>query len=85
MEVAQKLCNQMIHDQEENNKALESVEKPTIYESLTKADFRKATLLSLAIAFFNQMSGVNIVNGFSSNIFQAIAEKGAESSLSEAQ
>lgn len=50
--------------------------------SLTHADYRVATWVCVFLGFAQQMAGINIINVFTSTIFDKIAEKGAISPLS---
>lgn len=74
---------QMRHHYKEANSSQE--EAPGLLVSVCHKDYRMATLVGCSVAFFNTMSGINIINGFSKQIFQEIAAKGAVSSLSPTQ
>ena len=50
--------------------------KPDVWSTLTSEEFRKATWVCIAIAVYNMMSGVNIINGYSTQIFDKIGEDG---------
>ena len=56
--------------------------KPGMGASVADPEYRRATLVGCSVALFNTMSGINILTGFSKQIFEAIAERGAVSNLS---
>lgn len=59
-----------------------SANAPNLWTSLTSRDYRSASWLCISIAVYNQMSGINIVNGYSKQIFDILKNNGVESSLS---
>lgn len=44
--------------------------------TLTSPDYRSATWICISIAIYNMMSGVNIINSYSTNIFDDIKNNG---------
>ena len=50
--------------------------KPDVKSTLTSEEFRSATWICISIAVYNMMSGVNIINGYSTQIFDKIGEEG---------
>lgn len=46
---------------------------------LSDPKYRKATWLVCAIAFFNQMSGVNLISIYSTTLFQQLSEDASSS------
>ena len=44
--------------------------------TLFSPELRAATWICISIAVYNQMSGVNIINGYSTNIFDDIKKNG---------
>ena len=50
--------------------------KPDVKSVLTSEEFRSATWLCISIAVYNMMSGVNIINGYSTQIFDHIGDEG---------
>jgi len=49
---------------------------PTFIQSLTNINYRRASWMLIAIAMFNQLSGVNIVNMYSTEIFTKLLANG---------
>ena len=59
---------------EELDKHAESVPEPSAIKSLTDSRYSKATYVSLMMAIFNQVSGLNAINFYSSTIFDEVLE-----------
>ena len=67
--------------QEAHDKANESATKPPGYcESLSNPQYSKATWLVMAIAVFNQMSGVNLISIYSTKLFTDISAASSDDS-----
>lgn len=54
----------------------EDQKAPGYIDALTNPYYRRATWVAMALAFFNQVSGVASLNLYSSNIFSLIIKNG---------
>ena len=55
---------------------------PGYKDVLTDPRYKKATWLAMAIAFFNQMSGVNLISIYSTTLFENLQEDAADGGFS---
>jgi maltodextrin utilization protein YvdJ len=65
----------------ETEQKTENSEKPSLKELFRNKEYRGSTIMALLLAIFNQMSGINIIVSYTTNIFNEIKLKGAVSSL----
>ena len=69
--------------QEAHDNANASATKPPGYcESLSNPQYSKATWLVMAIAVFNQMSGVNLISIYSTKLFTDISASSGDEGFS---
>ena len=57
-----------------------SSEKPGYYRALTDPQYRRATYICIGLAIFNQLTGINAINIFSTKIYSDIQAESSSGS-----